>query len=81
MIQHDEILDRIHLELSPFQHRFLSVSVPELQRLLLAALYLDIRDLLTFAAQRSALTMMDGKPVEDIRQEWGFPDDLTEEVA
>lgn len=79
MIQQDEILERIPIPLSPFQQTFLEpLPVPELQRLLLAALYLDIPDLFTLTAQRSSLTMVDKSP-EQVRQEWGLEDDLTEE--
>ena len=79
MIQTNEVFDRIPIVLSPFQQDFLEpLSVPELQRLLLAALYLDIRDLYILAAQRSANLMVNKTP-EQVRQEWGLEDDLTEE--
>ena len=78
VIEHNELCERISLDLTPFQQGFLDLPVPELQRLLLAALYLDIRTLYTLAAYRSSLTLL-GKTHEQIRQEWGLPDDLTEE--
>jgi S-phase kinase-associated protein 1 len=78
VIEHNELGERLSLELTPFQQSFLDLPLPELQRLLLAALYLDIRGLFALAAYRSSLTLP-GKTPEQIRQEWGLEDDLTEE--
>ncbi|KAI1722235.1 skp1 family, dimerization domain-containing protein [Ditylenchus destructor] len=71
-------LETIHFVYTPFEEKFLDVSIPELQDLLMAANFLDIRSLYLYACQKAARTMM-GKTVEQVREEWGFPDDLTEE--
>ncbi|KAI1712455.1 skp1 family, dimerization domain-containing protein [Ditylenchus destructor] len=71
-------LETIHFVYTPFEEKFLDVSIPELQDLIMAANFLDIRSLYLYACQKAALTMM-GKSVEQVREEWGFPDDLTAE--
>ncbi|KAI1731179.1 skp1 family, dimerization domain-containing protein [Ditylenchus destructor] len=71
-------LETIHFVYTPFEEKFLDVSIPVLQELLTAANFLDIRSLYLYACQKAALTMM-GKSVEQVREEWGFADDLTEE--
>ena len=70
--------ERIHFVYSPFEEHFLDVGVPELCELLMAANFLDIKSLYIYACQKGAL-LMKGKSVEQVRAEWGFPDDLTEE--
>ncbi|KAI1708616.1 skp1 family, dimerization domain-containing protein [Ditylenchus destructor] len=69
--------ETIHFEFTPFEEKFLDVSVDELQEILMAANFLDIRSLYLYACQKAALMIM-GKTQEQVRAEWGFPDDLTE---
>ncbi|KAI1708577.1 skp1 family, dimerization domain-containing protein [Ditylenchus destructor] len=73
-----ETLETIHFVYTPFEEKFLDVSVDDLTELLMAANFLDIRSLYLYACQKAAIMMM-GKTPEQVRAEWGFPDDLSEE--
>jgi len=78
VIEYNELFERKHFDFSEYERTFLDVTVNELKELLLAALFLDIRTLFIYAAQRGAV-LMTGKNCAQIREEWGLPDDLTEE--
>uniref|UniRef100_A0A915CM36 Uncharacterized protein n=1 Tax=Ditylenchus dipsaci TaxID=166011 RepID=A0A915CM36_9BILA len=47
-----QTFERIHFVYTPFESKFLDVSVPELQELLLAASFLDIRSSISMHARK-----------------------------
>uniref|UniRef100_A0A915DVB8 Skp1-related protein n=1 Tax=Ditylenchus dipsaci TaxID=166011 RepID=A0A915DVB8_9BILA len=75
--EHHITKERVHFVFTDFEKEFLDVSVPELKELLMASNYLDIPSLYLYSCQRAA-ELMTNKTVEQVRQEWGFVDDIPE---
>ncbi|KAH7697018.1 E3 ubiquitin ligase complex SCF subunit sconC [Aphelenchoides avenae] len=61
-----------------YEKKFFEVPVEELEELVMAANYLDIKSLYYFGCQ-SIAALIKGKSPEEIRALFGLEDDLTEE--
>lgn len=65
-------------DIIPWDKEFCNVEKPMLFNMILAANYLDIRPLLDLTCKTVA-NMLKGKTPEEIREEFGIENDLTEE--
>ncbi len=73
----NELGEKPHLDMED-HHRayFEPLSVNQLKQIIRAATYLDVVSLHAYALQVGAQRMM-GKSADEVRAEWGLPDDLS----
>ena len=78
MVEVTEFFERRRFVYTDYEREFLtSASANTMIELLNAANYLDIPSLFLYGCQRAA-EMMEGKTCEEVRNEWHFPDDLSD---
>lgn len=70
--------ERVWFELNEYEEEFFKIDIPDLCEVLNAASFLNIKRLFLYGCQEAAKRMQNQSP-EELRQEWGFEDDLTEE--